>query len=149
MANTNLLPDLELLARNYLAGDADVLALVGTDANAQPRVYTRTPADPPATPYVRLVRLPTPPVNRRPLWLDVAAIQLDCYGGTQRQANRLAETVRRALDDLPDAAQAEGVVTAVEHGPTGYLPDPDLLTSSGNARERYLVNVTVFAHPDR
>lgn len=150
--NANLLPDVELLARDFLAGRSAVTDLVGSDSNGQPRIYTRNPATgPPSGRYVLLRRLPTAPVGRRPLWLDAAVVQFDCYGGTQRQANRLAETVRRELDAMADAAtsHAEGVVVAVEHGGLGYMPDADQLTARDNARERYIVTATVYAHPER
>jgi len=149
MTNTNLLPDLELLVRNYLAASAPIIALVGVDANAETQVYTRHPSPPPAGAYVRLVRLLSPPLRRSPLWLDAGAVQLDCYGGSQRTANRLAETVRQQLDALPAATLAEGVIAGVDHGAFGYLPDPDQLTARGNARERYIVGATIYAHPSR
>lgn len=149
MANTNLLPDLELVVRTYLAGVTGIAALVGVDDQGTTRVYTRHPSPPPPTPYLLVRRLPSPPANRSPLWLDAGAIQLDAYGGTQRQANRLAETARNALDDLPAATISEGVITGVDHGAFGYLPDPDQLTERGNARERYVIGATVYAHPAR
>jgi len=145
----NLLPDVELIVRDHLVGFAEVAAIVGTDAAGEVRVFTRLPDPPPAGPFVRLRRLPSPPVRARPLWLDAAAVQLDCYGGGQRQANRLAETVRAALDQLADGAVTEGVATGVDQGAMGYLPDPDLLTERGGARERYIVDVTVYTHPER
>lgn len=149
MPNTNLLPDIELLLRTYLAGVAGISAIVGADERGQVRVYTRHPSPPPSGPYLLVRRLPSPPANRSPLWLDAAAVQLDAYGGTQRQANRLAETARQQLDGFPAATHSEGVITGVDHGAFGYIPDPDQLTERGNARERYIVGATVYAHPSR
>lgn len=149
-----LAADAELITRTYLAGVAEVAAIVGTDDRGQPRVYTVIPTAggqlaPPDGAFLRLRRLPSPPRKLYRPEFDAAAMQLDAYGGSKRTANRLIETARAALSVMHLAAHTGAIVSAVEFGPMGYIPDPDLLTSSSNARERFVADVTVVLRPAR
>lgn len=150
-----LAPDAELITRTYLVGIAELVARVGTDENGEVRVYTKLPTGGgkvtlPTTGFLRLRRLLAPPRgNQYRREMIGAAIQLDAYGGSKRDAFLIIETALAALEVMPAAAHDGAIVSAVEFGPAGYLPDPDLLTAAGNARERYVADVTVVARPAR
>lgn len=134
-------PDLAVLLVTYLAARADVTAI--TD-----RIGTRTP-ETTSEPWVRITLLPevTHPSSRA-LHLTHALVQLDCYGGADRdtsedEASLLARTVRVALHEMPDATHTGAVITAVADLSMHQAADPDLEP----ARDRFILQATITAHP--
>lgn len=147
MPTADLLPDAELMVRTFLVGRTAISDLVGTDDNGEVRVYTIIPNPSPSTAFVRLIRVGGTPLARR--GVDRPIIQLDAYGGTKAQARTLAATIGRELEALDGVTVAGGTVQGIEPGAGRYIPDPDLTTERGRARERYIVDVTLTTRPDR
>lgn len=133
-----LLPDAEQLVSAYLRANADITAVVAQ------RVYTEIPNDP-TFPLVRLTRVGGVPVTQRPLHLDVATIQFDCYGGPKKTAQNIAQTIRAVLSApaFIGGHAPLGVVSAVNWGVFAYVPD-DTYTP---AKPRYVVDADIYLHP--
>lgn len=129
-----LLPDVEALVREYLAGHASVSALVGS------RVSTELPS---GTGQALTILLVTGEEIVRD-HLDEQIVQLSAWGGTKAEANLLVRTAWAVLLAAPDSDHARGVVTHVRTvAPPRWLPD-DSLTP---VRPRYVTDMGVFAHP--
>lgn len=129
--------DAERLLSAYLRGQASVTALVGD------RVYTDLPSR--ATfPLVRLTLTGGQPVYSYPLFLDEAAIQIDCYGGPKVQARLLADTVRSLMASSDFTGVHDlGVVTSVRFGSLHYLPDD----AFEPPKPRYIAEASIFSRP--
>lgn len=128
-----ILPDVEQVVSAYLRRDPRTAALVGD------RVYTAFPAKAGTAPLVLVQRVGGVPPFSQPLVADAPVVQLDCYGGGKREANRLMETVRAALAVLEGTVQPEGVIAGVRFGTAQYLPDETYRPP----RPRYVLDVTV------
>jgi hypothetical protein len=88
-----VLPDVEKAAVNYLAHQADVVAITS-------KVSTEWLG---AAPQVQVHRLGGLPVTTsRPLFAATAAMQFDAWGTTKAQARLLADTLCGALSAWPD-----------------------------------------------
>lgn len=132
----DLLPDVEALVSAYLRSRAEVTALVST------RVYTTIPGTDPQWPLVRVTRIGGAPVISRPLRLDAATIQVDCFGGPKATAWQIAETCRAVIAEADRYPHSAGYVTGVVFGSMNYLPD----TAYSPAKPRYSFDVDVFVH---
>lgn len=88
-----VLPDAIAVTVTYLRANAEVQAVVGQ------RVFQREPKDAPSTPFVTVKRYGGIPLIAE--HLDVAAIQVDVWGGTNLTNHTAARTVRAALIDMP------------------------------------------------
>lgn len=137
-----LIPSCEQVLSYYLRQNTSVNALVGD------HVYTTTPKHPgEKTPMVILHRIGGSPRSTRPLWVDQAILQLDCYAGSKFDTETLAHTVRNAVcEDFPGYQTGSGtdaVITDVSAGALIYLPDEAFTPP----KPRYLVDVTVTLHP--
>lgn len=130
------MPDAEALLSAFLRDQASIEALVAE------RVYTAVPKDP-QFPLLMVRRVSGAPVGSRPLHLDAPLMQLDAYGGTKKVAQQIAETARDVIARSLEGVHAQGVVTGVSFGPMSWLPDGDY----SPAKQRYVVDVTVFVHP--
>lgn len=126
-----VLPDLDAAIISFLTGHASLSPLHGG------RVGTTLSG---TSTQIRVTNLggsqPWP-------WRGVAEFQLECWGGTQQQANTLARTVCAAIYDMRQQAVTGGrIVTAV---PT-LMPlwRPDDVTN----RARYIVQVQLEATPE-
>lgn len=132
-----LLPDVERLAATWLRNLSDVRAIVGD------RVYGAIPAAP-TFPLVRLTRIGGEPVLSRPLHLDRAHLQVDCWGGGKAMSRLLAETCRGAFaHEAFIGPHDDGVVSGVVFGAFAYLPDD----SYEPAKPRHFFTVTIYVHP--
>lgn len=137
-----LLPDVEQIVSAFLRAQPEVVALVAD------RVFTDLPADK-TYPLVRVVRVAGAPSPRWPAWRDEADLQFDCWGGTKRQALVLARTVEAALvQRAPNHVHAGGgVVVDARTSSLAWAPDPDAAATSGSARPRYVLTVSIATHP--
>jgi hypothetical protein len=131
----NVLPDVELLAVTAVRLNPAWQAL---DAG----VFTEIPASP-AYPLITIIRIGGAPVIRG--WHDRARLQLDAYAEDKHTARLVAATAQAALHaaeatSIPD----HGVIGAVSTvtGPR-WLPDPT------TRQARYVLDMTVDAHPHR
>ena len=140
--------DAELAVRNFLAGRGEIVATVGRDARDEPLIYTIVPNPAPAGPFIRLYRVGGTPDARRNI--DRPLIQIESYGGTKAQARNLIALVLEQLEALDgaDAPGVQGHVQGLTAGTLRYLPDVDLQTERGRARERYIVDVAFLFRAD-
>ena len=132
--------DVEALVSQFLRSRAEVIALVGD------RVYTDLPHQR-VYPLVLITRFGGGFIINRPLWLDEAALQLDCFGGTHRQSWNLMATCLELLHNKMLGQFDEGVVTGVITDNAFYNPQEDFFDERGHARPRFTANVTVLTHP--
>jgi hypothetical protein len=89
------LPDVAFLIQQYLRTVPEVAAIAGG------RIYTAFPRQLSKTlPFVLVQRIGGIPPVPRPLVVDLAALQLDAYGGRQADAHLLAATCLSALAEL-------------------------------------------------
>lgn len=128
-----LLPNTEGILVAALKASPPVRALVGA------RVYTDLPATK-TFPLVRLTRFGGAPVFSRPLLLDEADIQVDCWADTKTAAFDLVNAVRAALAALR-GVHPLGTVTGVEVGRLAYSPD----ATFDPAKPKYELDVRVWA----
>jgi hypothetical protein len=134
-----LMPDVEYVLYDYFVNVAtEVAALVSG------RIYKAALPPHPQGPLVQLTKIAGRNVIYNPLVLDVSRVQFDCYGGSQRDANRLAETIRSCLDrDMNNYVHADGTIVAAECYPPHYIPDPDWPTDRGGPKPRYMFDCLV------
>lgn len=137
-----LIPSCEQVLSYYLRNNADIIALVSD------RVYTTTPKTPgEKIPMIITHRIGGSPLATRPLWIDQAVIQVDCYGGGKFDTETLAHTARAAIcDDFPGFQTGSGtdaVITDVAAGALLYQPDEAFTPP----KPRYLFDVTITLHP--
>lgn len=136
-----LLPDAAWLIQTYLKTVPEVQALVGQ------RVYTAFPSQIGDKPFVLVQRIGGTPAVARPLVVDLAALQLDAYGGRQADAWRLAETCCQALERLQgeqpnDAGNVCGVTVVARR----YVAD-DTWKDKHGPRPRYVCDLEVTVKP--
>ena len=141
MPTVSVIPDAELVVRSFLVGRTAVSDLVGTDERGEVRLYTVTPNPAPAAAFGRLIRVGGVDLPRRSLGRPL--IQLEAYGGTKSQARLLAATMAAELEAIDGATVVAGYVQGVEPGTLRYLPDQDLQTERGRARERYIFDAVL------
>lgn len=138
----HLQPDAELIVSDYLRSRpevTDLLVQYGSTVNA---VWTVIPKS--ATwPLVVVGQIDDQRVTDVD-WLTRTLVQTDVYGGTKRQAERLAKTVRAVMEEMPAAAIAEGICTAVKFRSGRPEPDPRF----PDARPRYRQDFELWLHPD-
>lgn len=128
-----VLPSIEAAAIRYLKSRTEV-----TDICADTRI---SPEYGDVMPWVHVVRTGGVPPLSRPLVVDAAAVQFDCYGSTKNQARLLAETVRAVLAVWPDEQTDTALsVTHVALGNLQWLPDE---VTSQQPAPRYIVGASI------
>ena len=133
-----LMPDVEYVLYNYLSTNSDITALVSN------RVYKAALPRDPIGPLLRLRKVSGRSAIYQPLVMDVSRIQFDCYGGSQREANRLAETVRALLDrDMNNYVHADGTIVGAVCDPPSYQEDLGWTTDRGGPKPRYIFDCLV------
>lgn len=132
------MPDVEKLLGVYLLAQSEVTSIVST------RVYKAALPKDAQGPLVRLQRVSGQSLIYNPLVLDQSRIQFDCYGGSQTEANRLAETVRALLDqDMNNYVDSTGTIVSAICSPPFYAADPDWPTDRGGPKPRYIFDCVV------
>lgn len=132
-----MIPDFEALVGDYLRGHDQLQAM-------HARVSGTTPTDE-TDPWIRVSMLDPRDETAPTDHLISCLMQLDCYAGKdggQDEATLLMRRTRAALLDLK-GVQGAAVVSAVTFGGCPRIPD----TSFKPARERYAMEITVYAHP--
>lgn len=98
-------------------------------------------------PWVEVELLNAPSDDQIPVDYFIGyLVQFGCYAGAsggQPEANHLAYAVRAALDLLPKVSFDDAVVTSVKFLTMPRVPD----TAMEPARERYMLDVRIHAHP--
>jgi hypothetical protein len=131
-----LLPDIEAMLSTYLRNQSEVTDLVGQN------VYTVMPSEPTTKfPLIVLTRIAGQPLFPRPLLVDQARIQVDCWGGPKKLAWQMAATCMAVLADRVIGTQAGGVVAATDFG--ALIDQPD--TEFDPPQPRWLFDVTITA----
>lgn len=133
-----LLPDIEQLLSQFLRDQDEVADLVDD------RIYTVLPKDK-TFPLIRIHRYSGAPAFSRPLHLDQALVQVDCWGGNKKLAWEIAETCRAVCAERLVGSHDEGCVTSVTFGELSDQPDGTF----DPPRPRFLFSMTVTAHPSR
>lgn len=127
----------------------DIVKLVVGFLRAQSEVTDLVPAeqirgqvgDDPTFPLVRVTRITDTAAVESPPVLDAVTVQLDCWGGNNRQAERIAATCKAALVYRgPNYSNDEGVVTNVVTRGISNLPDDGFAPP----RERYIAVLDVW-----
>lgn len=131
-------PDVVKLVVAFLRAQTEVTALI---AAAQIRGQV---GDNPTFPLVRVTRITDTGAVPEPPLLDQVQVQIDVWGGNNRQAERLAATIKAALVwRIPNHSNDEGVVTKAVTRGMSNSPD-DAFTPP---RERYIVLADLWTRP--
>ena len=112
----NVLPDAELAVIQYLRARSEVTALVSSD-----RITTVLPPQP-TYPHVTLMRLGGDSLA----WgnIDESAVQIDVWGGSRYQCQRIARTIRACILAIANDTVSEGtLVSGFEETAPQWLPD--------------------------
>lgn len=134
-------PDPEGLVQAHLKSDTAVTAIAGF------RVFFGIPrkADESTFPLVTVARVGGAQ-DRSEVPLDVALVQVDCWGsldakgnGLKRDCLTLVNTVRASLEAMGTVTPIAGHQVGVNVESVLWLPDPD------NARPRYSITAEVAA----
>jgi hypothetical protein len=136
-----LAPNTEALVASWLREHPDIAALGASVAGEVPRAAT--------APWIRVTQLAAP---ARLEHLFATTLQLDCYAGTtamtehrgQMEAWQVKATTRAILLHEVKASTRDDVVVS-DVRIVGDFRSPD--TTTEPARERYILTVTVHAHP--
>lgn len=100
--------------------------------------------DDPTFPLVRITRISDTAFVAEPPILDQVVVQIDCWGGNNRQAERIAATAKATLAMRgPGYGNDEGWITKVVTQGMGNLPDEDYEP----VRERYVLQMAVWVQP--
>lgn len=133
MPSVDVLPDIELVVREWLVDHAAVDALVSG------RIATSLPSNPtyPLLTYSRIGGIPA--VRQR---LDVARIQVRAWAMTRPAASSLARFTRAALLDMEGQTVAGAFITAVNDDlGLAWLPD----TVQTPPIPSYVLGVAIYA----
>ena len=113
---------------DFLTSDAPIVAI------SADRVST-TKIDTP-DPRIQITMLPGPVTEG---FEETTEFQLDCWGGTERQAKTLARTICNRIDAMRGPLSGGGVTVAVPSVKPFDLPDPD----TGRPRSICQVAITI------
>lgn len=131
-----VMPDVVKMLVAFLRAQPEVVALCGASASIRGKLVKNT-----VYPAVRVLRITSEPINQRPFVVESVRVQLECYGGNNRQAERLAQTCRAALAERAVGyGSAEGLITKVVPAGLNDLPDEAFTP----ARERYIAEVDIW-----
>lgn len=134
-----VMPDVSKMVITLLRASPAVQLLVGNGndsirGNLQPT--TQFPA-------VRVTRITDETMVAHPHVLESVRMQIDCWGGNNRQAERLAQTCKAVLLDSTNYVNDEGIVTKVRSAGLSDQVD-DTFTP---ARERYILDLDITVQP--
>lgn len=129
--SVQVIPDIEKVVSNHIRNLVDV------------RVVGKTPKDTEDA-WVRVTQLDARQLNTADHLIEFL-LQLDVYAGKdggQPEASLLTRNVRAALGDIHEASHQDAVVNGASIVGSARIPDQDFEP----ARERFALNVTVWAH---
>jgi Protein of unknown function (DUF3168) len=134
------MPDVTKLLVNFLRAQPEVVALLTDSKN----VRGELPPEP-TFPAVRVTRIGSQAVVSLPHELDVVNVQVDVWGGNDRQAERLAAVIQATLTQrlAPGYVDAEGEVHHVVAG--NFFSDVD--DSMTPQRRRYVATFDLYVRP--
>ena len=136
-----ILPDAERMVSSFLRAQPEMASFAN-------RIFTELPTGTKSFPLMRLTRFGGIPAFSRPVWLDVAILQIDVWADQKVQARLLAETARACIYQRLPGVHDEGVCTAVIMSTLSFSPD-QVFTDPGkrSAKARYRFDCSVYAHP--
>ncbi len=136
-----LMPDVEYVLRDFLLAQAEVTAITTQIHKAQLPAGVTWPA-------VKLTRITGAAVIETPQTFDESRVQVDVFGGPQRTANRLAETIRSVIArGMTNYVHADGTISYAYSDPPIYQPDQSITGDQGGPKPRYIVDVTMTSRP--
>ncbi len=136
-----LMPDVEYVLRDFLLAQAEVTAITTQIHKAQLPAGVTWPA-------VKLTRIVGVSIIETPQQFDESRVQVDVFGGPQRTANRLAETIRSVIArGMTNYIHTDGTITYAYSDPPIYQPDTTITGDQGGPRPRYIVDVTLTSRP--
>lgn len=135
-AEVIILPDVELLVRNFLIAQPETVAITDT------RWYSELPKTK-AFPVGRVHQFNSLRSTTRARWLSTSVLQIEAYGGPKATAKLLAETAAGVIEARLPGVHDEGVVTGVVT--YGMRDEPD--TEFAPAQPRWLFIAEITAHP--
>jgi hypothetical protein len=134
-----VMPDVVKMAVAFLRAQPEVVALCGAPTSIRGKLIKNT-----VYPAVRITRISDEPVMVQPFYIEAVRVQFDCYGGNNRQAERLAQAVRNVLmHRAVNHQNDEGVIVKVV--PRGMSDTPD--ETQTPARERYILELEMHVRP--
>lgn len=137
-APLTLLPDAEQVLSAWLREQPELVAILGD------RVYTAFPAKSGEGALAVIRRYGGEPPVARPLVLDEALLQVDCYAaessGGKAQAYDVAAVIRALCSERTTGANGN---PSVRVGALRYVPDETFKPP----RPRYVCDLTVFVRP--
>lgn len=135
------MPNIELVARDYLAGLAEVTDLVD-EADIGSVLAKGRPS--PEHPAIRIVRVGGTPRPGRGHWVDYPRVQLEAWAQLKNTAYDIAVTAMAAFVDAPNHPHDLAVVAnvAVIVGPQD-IPDPTFKP----AMHRWIFDSRWAVHP--
>lgn len=136
MTTETLMPDVVKMGVSFLRAQSEVTDLMGATTSARGRLDKNT-----QYPAVRVVRISSEPVHSRPFVVERVRVQFDCYGGNNREAERLAQNVRSTLIERAVGFSSDGgLVTKVIPVSMDDLADE----SFEPVKERYIVEMDIW-----
>lgn len=136
-----VMPDVVKMMVAFLRAQPEVVALCGASASIRGRLEPNT-----VYPAVRITRIGDEPINEVPFIVEAVRVQFDCWGGNNRQAERLAQAVRNVVMARGiNHANDEGVMTKAIPRGLSDLPDD----SQVPARERYVLELEIWVRPHK
>ncbi len=135
-----LMPDVEYVLRDFLLAQVEVTAFTSEIHKAQLPAGVTWPA-------VKLTRIAGSALIETPQTFDSSRVQVDVFGGPQRTANRLAETIRQVIQRMGNYQHADGTITYAYADPPIYQPDQSITGDQGGPKPRYIVDVTLTSRP--
>jgi Protein of unknown function (DUF3168) len=134
-----VMPDVVRILVSFLRAQPEVVALVGDNVRGELPPKQSFPA-------IRVTRIGSEPVVSLPHELDLVNVQLDVWGGNDRQAERLAAVVSALLTSdrlAPGYADDEGEIHHVRAG-TFFGDVDDAMTPP---RRRYVATFDLYVRP--
>lgn len=133
-----MIPSCEQILSAWLRDQSTITSIVGD------HVYTTTPNEPKEKmPMIRLTRIGGEPPMSRPLHIDRATIQVDCFGGSKYTSETLAHTARGLICDSFPGTRDDAVICNVMPRGLSYSPDE----TYSPPVPRYMFDVEITLHP--
>src|SRR6478609_5033007 len=105
LVTVTLMPDVEYVLRDFLLAQSEVTDMTTEIHKAQLPSGVTYPA-------VKLTRITGLALMESPQTFDQSRVQVDCFGGPQRTANRLAETIRQVVcQRMTNYQHVDGTIT--------------------------------------
>ncbi len=139
MALTLLMPDIVKMMVAFLRAQSEVVAAAGGVTSIRGALGKDTPF-----PAVSVTRISDEVMVVRPYYVEAVRVQFDCWGGNNRQAERLAQAVRSSIMERGlNHGNSEGFITNVV--PRGMSDTPD--DTFDPDKERYIVEMEIWVRP--